>query len=173
MSEFEEPALAGSFPQPIAKEDPGLSIQDQIRALMYEQLYAVLCTQGGGQPYGSVIAFAVNRDLNAVVFATPRATRKFRLLSDCDHVALVVDNRSAAPDDLSHIHAVTATGRAVDLNDNDAESRWQKLLIEKHPLMHNFICAPSTALIRIDILRYLHVTRLQEVYQWVPPPLSQ
>jgi hypothetical protein len=39
--------------------------------------------------------------------------------------------------------------------------------------MHDFVCAPSTALIRIDILRYFHVTRLQEVYQWVPPPLSQ
>ena len=173
MSEFEEPALAGSFPQPIEKEDPGLSIQGHIRALMSEQPYAVLCTQGGGQPYGSVIAFAVNQDLNAAVFATPRATRKYRLLSDCDHVALVIDNRSAAPGDLSQIHAATATGRAVKLSNYDTEDYWQQLLIDKHPLMHDFVCAPSTALIRIDILRYFHVTRLQEVYQWVPPPLSQ
>jgi len=173
MSEFEEPALAGLFPATMAEEDPGVSIQDQIRALMFEQPYAVLCTQGGGQPYGSIIAFAVNQDLNAAVFATPTATRKFRLLSECDHVALVVDNRSADPGDISHIHAVTATGRAVDLSNYDAEDHWQKLLIDKHPVMHDFVCAPSTALIRIDILRYFHVTRLQEVYQWAPQHPSQ
>jgi len=173
MSEFEEPALAGLFPETMAEEDPGVSIQDQIRALMFEQPYAVLCTQGGGQPYGSVIAFAVNQDLNAAVFATPTATRKFRLLSECDQVALVVDNRSADPGDISHIHAVTATGRAVDLSNYDAGDYWQKLLINKHPVMHDFVCAPSTALIRIDILRYFHVTRLQEVYQWIPPPPSR
>jgi uncharacterized protein YhbP (UPF0306 family) len=173
MSEIEEPALAGLFPETTAEEDPGVSIQDQIRALMFEQPYAVLCTQGGGQPYGSVIAFAVNQDLNAAVFATPTATRKFRLLSECDQVALVVDNRSADPGEISHIHAVTATGRAVDLSKDDAEDHWQKLLIDKHPVMHDFVCAPSTALIRIDILRYFHVTRLQEVYQWAPPPPSR
>jgi len=49
---------------------------------MLEQPYAVLCTEGRGQPYGSMIAFAANQELNTVVFATPVATRKFRLLSE-------------------------------------------------------------------------------------------
>ena len=169
MSDIEEPALAGSFRAPFAEEVTKPSLHEQIKALMIEQPYAVLCTQGDGQPYGSVIAFAVNQALNAAVFATPRATRKFRLLTECDRVSLVVDNRTDSPGDLSSTHAVTATGRAVDLEENPAEEEWQKLLVDKHPLMHDFIYAPSTAIIRIDIFRYFHVTRLQEVFQWIPP----
>jgi len=169
MSDIEEPALAGSFGTPITEEVTKLSIREQIQALMIKQPYAVLCTQGGGQPYGSVIAFAVNKALNSAVFATPRATRKFRLLTECDRVSLVVDNRTGSPGDLSSIHAVTATGRAIDLEENDAEDDWQRLLVDKHPLMHDFIGAPSTAIIRVDIFRYFHVTRLQEVFQWIPP----
>ena len=68
-----------------------------IRALVAEEPFAVLCTQGEGQPYGSVVAFAFDHDLKSFVFATPRATRKFRLLSQCDRVALVVDNRGKYP----------------------------------------------------------------------------
>lgn len=169
MNEIEEPALAGSFQAPITEDVAKLSIREQIQALMIKQPYAVLCTQGGGQPYGSVIAFAVNQELNSAVFATPRATRKFRLLTECDRVSLVVDNRTGSTGDISSIHAVTATGRAVDLEDNNVEDDWQKLLVDKHPLMQDFICAPSTAIIRIDIFRYFHVTRLQEVFQWIPP----
>ena len=169
MSDFEEPALAGSFPHPGVEEYSESFLRNKIRALMIEQPYAVLCTQGGGQPYGSMIAFAANQELNTVVFATPIATRKFRLLSECDRVSLVVDNRTYYPGNLPSIHAVTATGRAVNLQNSGVEDNWQKLLVDKHPLMHDFIRAPSTALIRIDILRYLHVTRLQEVFQWIPP----
>jgi hypothetical protein len=61
-----------------------------IRRLVVSQPYAVLCTQGQGQPYGSLVAYAMTTDLTSAVFATPRATRKFRLLSECDHVALLM-----------------------------------------------------------------------------------
>jgi len=169
MSDFEESALAGSFPNSTDKAYPESSLRDHIRSLMIEQPYAVLCTQGGGQPYGSMIAFAANQDLNTVVFSTPIATRKFRLLSECNQVALVVDNRTHFPGDHSSIHAVTATGTAVNLKQQEIKDEWQQLLNDKHPPIQDFIRAPSTALIRIDIFRYLHVTRLQQVFQWIPP----
>ena len=169
MSGLDEPALDDVITSTSEMEAVEPSLQIRIRTLMTEQPYAVLCTQGGGQPYGSVIAFAVNEALNSVVFATPIATRKYRLLSECDRVALVVDNRAGHPGDVSRIDAVTATGKAVALSDSGAVAEWQHRLIEKHPHMRDFIRAPSTALIRVEILRYLHVVRLQEVHQWVPP----
>ena len=73
------------------------SLDSIIRKLVEGQPYAVLCTQGQGQPYGSLVAYAVTPDLAFAVFATPRATRKFRLLSECDRVALLIDNRSRFP----------------------------------------------------------------------------
>jgi len=168
VSNLEKPVLAGSLPNSAAEANPE-TIRDQIRALMLEQPYAVLCTQGSTQPYGYMIAFAANQELDSVVFATPVATRKFRLLTECDQVALVVDNRMPFPGDHSSIHAVTATGSAVILEKRELKDAWQQLLIEKHPAMQDFIRAPGTALIRLDILRYLHVTRLQEVFEWIPP----
>lgn len=169
MSEFDEPALSESFGASFSEAAPEPSLHNRIHTLMSEQPYAVLCTQGGGQPYGSVIAFAANQELNTVVFVTPIATRKYRLLSECDRVALVVDNRAGSPGDLSRIDAVTATGKALALHESSVAEAWQELLIHKHPHMRDFICAPSTAVVRIDILRYLHVVRLQEVHQWIPP----
>jgi len=169
MSGFDEPALGEAINASAGDGSSGPDLRQRIHVLMKEQPYAVLCTQGGGQPYGSLVAFAANPDLNAVVFATPIATRKYRLLSECDRVALVVDNRAGYPGDISRIDAVTATGNALELSAGGLAEEWRGLLIHKHPYMREFICAPSTALFRIDILRYLHVVRLQEVHQWIPP----
>jgi hypothetical protein len=133
-----------------------------------EEPFAVLCTQGEGQPYGSVVAFAFDQDLQTFVFATPMATRKYRLLSECDRVALVVDNRDKFPDDLMRVGAVTVTGRAQRLEPGPGYLRWSGMLMERHPYMRTFVESPSTALFRVDVVRFLHVTRFQEVRQWVP-----
>ena len=86
-----------------------------IRRLLDGQLYGVLCTQGQGQPYGSLVAYAMTPDLETAVCATQRATRKYRLLSECAHVTLVIGNRSALPGQLLDVEAVTATGHAPEV----------------------------------------------------------
>ena len=142
----------------------------RIRALLEEQPFAVLCTQGGGQPYGSVIAYAVGPELRSVTFATPKATRKYHLLSECGSVALVIDSRCTFPEDMMKVEAITATGRAVQLDPGPEFDRWAGLLIQRHPQLRSFVYAPSSALFRIDVHRYLHVSRFQEVHQWIPEP---
>ena len=144
------------------------ALESQIGRLVQRQPFAVLCTQGGGQPYGSLVAFAVTEDLSQAVFATPRATRKFRLLSECDHVALVIDSRPDFPDRLMEIEAVTATGRAVLVEQEDDFDRWASLLTGRHPYLFRFVQSASCGLFRIQIVRYFHVSRFQEVRQWVP-----
>jgi uncharacterized protein YhbP (UPF0306 family) len=139
-----------------------------IRRLVDGQLYGVLCTQGEGQPYGSLVAYAMTRDLDAVVFATQKATRKYRLLSECAHVALVIDNRSALPGQFMEVEAVTATGRAFEVAPGSEFEQWSRLLTDRHPYLNTFVRSASCGLFRIDIVRYLHVTRFQEVRQWVP-----
>ena len=144
--------------------------REHVRALLDGQPFAVLCTQGEGQPYGSVVAYAAGLDLCSVAFATPRATRKYFLLCACPSVALVVDSRSSFPDDMIKVEAITATGRATELEPGSEFDRWAALLSQRHPQLASFVHAPSTALFRIDIVRYLHVSRFQEVRQWVPQP---
>ena len=142
---------------------------ERIWRLVNSQSYAVLCTQGQGQPYGSLVAYSITRDLTQAVFATPRATRKFRLLTECDHVALVIDNRPDHPDQLMEIEGITATGQAELIDHDDSEFQcWAELLSDRHPYLTRFVQSASCALFGIKIFRYFHVSRFQEVRQWVP-----
>ena len=130
----DEPALGLQFEVPLAQEPSDPTVTECIRALVENEPFAVLCTQGEGQPYGSVVAFAFDQDLKSFVFATPRATRKYRLLSRCDRVALVVDNRGRFPEDLMKVGAVTITGIAQQLDPGPVFGDWAGLLTARHPL---------------------------------------
>ena len=155
-----------SADRPDAPADP--AARERIRRLVDKQPYAVLCVQGSGQPYGALVAFAFSQDLRHAVFVTPVATRKYRLLSECDHVALVIDNRPNKTDELMDIEAVTVTGRSRMIERGGEFDRWAELLITRHPYLKSFVTADSCALFRVDVVRFLHVARFQEVNQWVP-----
>jgi hypothetical protein len=164
--------------EPLFSEDPlakldsaesGSLLVTKIRCLVTEQPYGVLCTQGHGQPYGSMIAFAFSDNLSRAVFSTPIATRKYHLLSECDRVSLVVDNRPQHPHDMMKVEALTATGRATQVPRGPALKEHEQLLIGRHPQLKSFVSASSCALFRIDIFRFFHVSRFQEVGQWTPP----
>ena len=154
------------------------ALDSRIARLVESQPFAVLCTQGDGQPYGSLVAYAMDddlcfaafatQDLAHAVFATPKATRKFRLLSECDHVALLIDNRPEFPDQLMAVEAVTATGRAAMVEEGDEFDHWSRLLTGRHAYLAKFVQSASCGLFRISIVRYFHVSRFQEVRQWVP-----
>jgi uncharacterized protein YhbP (UPF0306 family) len=167
MSNHDEPLFDdGDSPGPPGNQEPTLS--SRIRRLVKNQPYAVLCVQGEGQPYGALVAFAFSEDLRHAVFATPIATRKYRLLSECDRVALVVDSRPSQAEDLMEIEAVTATGRSVLLDRAEDIDLWAGLLVAKHPYLRSFAKSESCGLFVIDIVRFFHVARFQEVNQWIP-----
>jgi nitroimidazol reductase NimA-like FMN-containing flavoprotein (pyridoxamine 5'-phosphate oxidase superfamily) len=165
----DEPLFPDDEPKLAVSSDPGSQLVKRIRRLVSEQLYGVLCTQGQGQPYGSLIAFAFSDDLSRAVFATPIATRKYHLLSECDRVSLVVDNRPHYPHDMMKVEALTATGRAMEVPRGPSFEKLESLLIGRHPQLNSFVKASSCALFRIDIFRFFHVGRFQEVGQWTPP----
>jgi len=153
--------------EPAPSGDPA-DLERRIRLLVEGQPYAVLCTQSKTQPYGSLVAFAFSDDLKRAVLATPVATRKYRILSECRHVALLIDSRPDHQDDFMSVEAITATGRATLLDKSTDVERWARLLVARHPYLDSFIAAPSCALFRIDIVRFFHVARFQEVRQWTP-----
>ena len=166
MNPVDEPALG---PTNYRSESPGeASLPERIRDLVEGEPFAVLATQGDTQPYGSVIAFAVSADLAQAAFCTSRATRKYGLLEQCDRVALVIDDRSNHGDDIHRVSAVTATGRAAELAPGPNRDHWRAELLARHPYLEEFLVSPSCAIFLVDIARYLHVVRFQEVSPWVP-----
>ena len=163
---LDEPLL--NIAQPTDSNHGQPALPERIRRLLQAQHYGVLCTQGGGQPYGSLVAFAFNLALTQLFFATPVTTRKFHLLSACDRVAMVVDSRASHGDELTRVEAVTVTGRADCPERGPDHARCLEHLSTRHPHLRGFFEAPTTALVRIEVTRYLHVSRFQAVSEWVP-----
>ena len=150
--------------------DDTRALRGRILRLARSQPYCVLCTHGQDQAYGSLVAFAFSEDLRFALFATPVATRKYRLLSEHGGVALVVDDRPEFPLDMMRVEAITATGTARRLDDPAEIAHGAQLLLARHPQLESFVTADSQALFKIEGLRFVYVTRFQEVHGWAPEP---
>jgi len=168
MNAMDEPVLGLQFDDGGAGQEVDENIMKGIRRLVEDQPFGVLCTQGGGQPYGSLLAYAYTEDLKHLYFTTSVATRKFRLLKECGRAAMLIDNRSRHPDSLMDVEALTVTGRALHVKEGDALEEGIAFLIRRHAYLKTFVRCRTTALFRFDAIRYLYVTRFQEVRQWVP-----
>jgi hypothetical protein len=166
---YDEPLFEYESAGELKRKPVSPELRSRMRELFGEETFAVLCSQGQGQPYGSVVGFAAGEDLRFAVFATPVTTRKYRLITECDRVALVVDNRGRYPDDMMRVEAVTATGRVREVTEPGELEEYRALLIARHPYFKAFLASPTAAVFRIDFTRFLHVTRFQDVHQWVPP----
>ncbi|OGR29961.1 MAG: hypothetical protein A2139_14660 [Desulfobacca sp. RBG_16_60_12] len=133
-----------------------------IRNLLESQKLAVLSTQNHGQPYCNLIAMAATDDLKHLLFATTRATRKYANLMADSRVAVLVDNRRNAPGDFTEAAALTALGKAWELQGVERQ-QFLKVYLKKHPYLEEFAAGPTCALLRIRVDKYIVVTRFQEV----------
>lgn len=150
-------------------EDKGKPTQQSIKELCESEPFAVLATQGNGQPYTSLVGFATSDDLKYVMFATPKQTRKYIQLEENSRVSLLVDNRAQQPDSINFISALTITGNGRILTEGEEIHKWSGLLTEKHPYLSSFVQSPSTAVILVAVDSYYYVRRFQEVFEWMPP----
>ena len=138
-----------------------------IRELLESQRLAVLSTQGKEQPYSNLVAFAVTPDLQYLIFATTRATRKYDNLSKHPLVSLLMDNRTNETTDFAEAAAVTVLGRASEVQ-GDERSQLIKTYLNRHPYLESFVTSPNCALFAVKVERYIMVTRFQDVREIVP-----
>lgn len=134
-----------------------------VKRLLARQLYGVLATRGeGGRPHLSIVAYISADDLGGLVFATPRNTRKFEYLSKRPEVALFSDDRRERIDDLMEVTGVEVSGTAREVPARD-RGGYRALYLSKFPEMAEFVDAPGTALVRVDVDRYDVVDHFQHV----------
>lgn len=167
MDEIDEPVLKNTALENYNQSENGDEVSEKIGKLFLEQEYGILCSQGDGQPYGSIMAFSATEDLGCLIFITQIETRKYFLLEKCKKVAFVVDNRSKYPQDMMKVEAVTATGECQIVQENEFD-RYKKLLLKRHPYLKDYASAKSCRLFCMKVKRFFHVVRLQEVSQWQP-----
>ena len=140
-------------------------IKQILNELFIAQKLAVLGTHQGGQPYGSLVAFAATSDLKNLVFATTRATRKFANLRSDPRVSMVLDNRSNRVADFRKAVAATALGRAREVRGKVRESL-AEMYLAKHPHLKEFVGSPTCALVKMRVELYYVVWRFQNVFEW-------
>ena len=140
-------------------------IKQILNELFIAQKLAVLGTHRGGQPYGSLVAFAATSDLRNLVFATTRATRKFANLRSDPRVSMVLDNRSNRVADFRKAVAATALGRAREVRGKERENL-AEMYLAKHPHLKEFVGSPTCALVKMRVEVYYVVWRFQNVFEW-------
>jgi hypothetical protein len=136
--------------------DRALDPQEGIRALL------------DGQPYGSVVAYAFGPDLKTLAFATPVETHKSRQLCACDRVALVVDSKPSAADQIMQGEAITATGQASEVGPGTERERLTAHLAARDPQIAPFFSDHGSAVFRVDVTAYAYVRQFQMVQHWRP-----
>ena len=138
-----------------------------IRELLESQRLAVLSTQGKEQPYSNLVAFTVTPDLQYLIFATTRATRKYANLLKHPQVSMLIDNRTNETADFAEASAVTVLGRAIEVQ-GDERSHHLNIYLAKHPYLGDFVTSPNCALFVVKVERYIMVTRFQDVREIAP-----
>ena len=134
-----------------------------LRTLLQERFVGVLTTANvSGQPYPTLVAYAVSDDLRNLVFATPKATRKYANMKENPRVAMLIDNRRNDAADIREAIAATAIGKVHQLTGNEYE-QWYQTFARRHPHLREFVEAPSTALFQLTAEKYVMVNRFQNV----------
>ena len=118
---------------PVTTRKGRAHVQERLAHFDRLERFAVLATDNEGHPYTSLIAFAVTPDLKQVVFATPKATRKYRNIVKGKHVALLLDNRAREKKDVMSAEAITIVGLACPLRKGARRDEMAALFLEKHP----------------------------------------
>jgi len=130
------------------------------------QRHAVLSTVSDGQPYTSLVAFAMTPDMKNVVFATPRKTAKYRNILKNNKVALLVDTRTNTDAAYMKSEAVTIIGTARPLRRSKKQEELTGILLKKHPALRKFLDAKTTALILVEASECFHIGSFQKVSEW-------
>lgn len=138
--------------------------RQRLRDLFDNQQLAVLSTHNEGRAYASLVAFTATEDLKELLFATARSTRKFGYLTAKPHVAMLIDSRTNSSADFHEAAAVTATGTAEEVPENERKTL-QEQYLQKHPYLADFVTAPTCALVRVKVDCYYLVSRFQNVVE--------
>lgn len=146
-----------------------ISVPDRLFVFDKVQPHAVLATESNGQPYTSLIAYALTPDAHGLIFITPRSTRKYRNIMKNRQVSLLLDTRTNTPEDYMTAESITVLGKAFPVRKGEKWNRLAKIFTRKHPYLKKIVSSPETALVLVEMSVCIHVTRFQSVTIWEAP----
>ena len=124
-----------------------------LKEVVNSQYFAVLNSVGEEQPYSNLVSFVVTDDLKSLVFVTDRNTRKYRNIKENNNIAILIDNRTNQPSDVTRATAITVIGTAREELAN--KTNLQAIFLTRHPQLQKFVDNPDNALILVNIREYI------------------
>jgi len=139
-----------------------LNIKDHIADMLQNCRFAVLATEGKGQPHASLIAITPIEGFKSLIFATYRNTTKYRNISQNSKVAVLIEGKDLNRFTLQEGFVLTAFGNAdeISLTGNDTALCAH---IARHPDLASFMKSTDCALIQIIVASYQVVNGTEDV----------
>ncbi|BHH85994.1 pyridoxamine 5'-phosphate oxidase family protein [Desulforhopalus sp. 52FAK] len=141
------------------------TVAEDIKKLLESQTFAVLATQGDGQPYTSLMAYAFTEDLRFLVVATAMSTRKYKNIAGESRVALLIDDRSNNGEDFQNATALTIMGEAREVSLEEREY-FSDLYLKRHSPLETFLASSLTVFFKIEVNTYLLVSKFEDVVEY-------
>lgn len=141
------------------------AIKEYVKRAMQGSRFAVLATEGDGQPHASLIAVTPIEGFRQLIFATYRNTNKYRnLLLNC-RVSILIEIGDASNSGLDEGFVLTAFGSAAEINIAENEADLSAHL-NRHPDLEMFLQSKDCALIRVTLARFQVVHGIDDVIWW-------
>ena len=134
--------------------------------------FAILATEGAGQPHASLIAVTPFQGWRQLVFATYRDTQKYRNLLNNRRVSVLVDGCKASRGGVQEGFVVTAVGQALDIPAHQHAAALQ-VHLQRHPDLASFVQSPDCVLVGVSVEAYQVVRSIDDVTWWTVDDLNQ
>jgi len=141
------------------------TIKEYIEAVLKTSDFAVLATEGNGQPHTSLIAITQFGDFRQIIFATYRNTLKYRNLSQNNKVAVLIEGEYLNLKGLKENVVLTIIGRTEEISKAGSEAPYQAHL-KRHPEMESFMLSSDCVLIRVIAQSYQVVYGIDDI-SWI------
>jgi len=142
-----------------------MPINKVVEAALQSNSFAVLATEGEGQPHASLIAITPVDSYRQLIFATYRSTRKFRNLALNGKVALLFEIGNTDRSGLQKSYVITAFGYAKEIIIEENDSALSAHL-KRHPDLGPFLRSSDCALILVTVEAYQIVHGIDNVMWW-------
>jgi heme iron utilization protein len=140
-------------------------LKEYIGAVLKTSGFAVLATEGNGQPHASLIAITPFENYRQIIFATYRNTLKYRNLSHNNKVAVLIESGVININGLKQNVVLTIIGHTQEINIAGNEATYQTHL-KQHPEMESFMRSSDCALIRVIAQSYQLVYGIDDI-SWI------
>ena len=137
-------------------------VKRRIDKVLNSQSIAVLGTSKENEPYSSLVGFVVTDDMRELVFATMRQRLKYENMTANPRVTLMIDDRSEQNNDFNETTSITIIGTAEDVMGDDREG-YALMLVQKHPILADFVSFPDCAIMRVKIDKIYVVSDFESV----------